>query len=166
MKDYVEAPDAELIGERLIPQFHKHLADIPILYFFCYKQKKKGGRAAMATIKKESGLAAQIICADKGWRADEFFAIEIHFETWEQLEEKHRIALIDHELCHATVESTPEGASLKIVTHDLEEFNSVIKRHGLWKNDVREMAETMRCAQIAFTIDIAGDEPALKYAAG
>jgi len=53
-----------------------------------------------------------------------------------------RKALIDHQLCHIFKGEN----SLKLVGHDVEEFNSVIVRHGLWNPSLSVIGNAVRKA--------------------
>ena len=39
--------------------------------------------------------------------------------------------------------SMPRAGELFLVSHDLEEFNAVVRRHGPWREDVRAFAEQL-----------------------
>ncbi|MCW8129609.1 MAG: hypothetical protein KIS92_04415 [Planctomycetota bacterium] len=61
-------------------------------------------------------------------------------------------ALIDHELCHCSVSVDEDGQVKKDETgkpvyrirkHDLEEFREIVKRHGLYKNDLAHFARVI-----------------------
>jgi hypothetical protein len=55
--------------------------------------------------------------------------------AWEHASTEQRVALIDHELCHVS----PDNWS--IMGHDLEEFVSVVRRHGLWQAGLVRLVE-------------------------
>jgi predicted LPLAT superfamily acyltransferase len=74
-----------------------------------------------------------------------FFVIEIAFDAWEILEKEQRVALVDHELCHCMMDE--DSGKLIMHPHDLEEFNAVVRRHGLWQPDVVTFARTLREAE-------------------
>lgn len=59
-------------------------------------------------------------------------------------------ALVDHELCHASVNLTEDGEvarddygrpEWRIRKHTIEEFHEIVARHGSWKDDVRSFVE-------------------------
>jgi hypothetical protein len=69
------------------------------------------------------------------------FVIEISASVWEGLDERGRRALVDHELMHCTIEFTDDlEMKLAIRGHDVEEFFGIVRRHGLWKGDIEQMA--------------------------
>lgn len=131
------APDAAKIAKDIIPKWHDHLKAAEIDFLFTPKEIRSKGRIVMAKTQKCSGLLEHYSKAN--------FVITISFMQWIDLSEKQKIALIDHELCHCGLDVKENGeASWVIIGHDVEEFNVVIERHGLWSKDVGEMAETIK----------------------
>ena len=66
-------------------------------------------------------------------------------DAWNDLNEAQRLALLDHECCHA--EAVVDDAGKQKVDerdrlvwryrkHDIEEFRCVVERHGLYKKDL------------------------------
>ena len=49
-------------------------------------------------------------------------------------------ALIDHELSHCILD---DNDNWKIVGHDFDGFNSVVKRHGFWTHRLQRFKKTM-----------------------
>jgi hypothetical protein len=69
----------------------------------------------------------------------------------EVLDEKKRLAILDHELCHAQVVEDEEGNTAtdhdgrpkwRVRKHDLEEFREIVARHGIYKQDILEFCKT------------------------
>lgn len=81
------------------------------------------------------------------------FIILLNQEVWEDPEftEEKKCALVDHELCHATVATDDDGPKWddrgrrvwRIRKHDIEEFHAIIHRHGCYKRDLEIFAETL-----------------------
>ncbi|SDU42295.1 putative metallopeptidase [Jiangella alkaliphila] len=74
---------------------------------------------------------------------------------WELLNEKQRVALVDHELCHFEVIEDDEvdgGRRLATRGHDLEEFTAVVERHGLWRPEVEAFAGAAIGAQLELSL--------------
>lgn len=80
------------------------------------------------------------------------FIIVLNREFWESTEvtDAQKRALIDHELCHATIAEDEDGEPkrdergrqvYRIRKHDLEEFREIVARHGIWKADIEAFAE-------------------------
>ena len=116
-----EAIEVLDIAKDLIAKDHSHLTDLPILYMFV-KKMSEWGRMQLRS-PKEVFIS--------GYR----FVMEVNHSAWVNLTEKQRIALVDHELCHAGY--NPETGEANIIDHDVEEFGEVIKRHGFWRDDVK-----------------------------
>ena len=70
--------------------------------------------------------------------------IVINAEIWRHFNYEQRTALLHHELCHVTTDYDKYG-DLKyiIVTHDLEEFNQIVRLYGNWSEDCKLMFEAM-----------------------
>ena len=63
--------------------------------------------------------------------------------------------MVDHELCHAWAEvkqkkddsdsdeelETDNPVRLGVKPHDLEEFSCIVRRHGLWRDDIQDFVE-------------------------
>jgi hypothetical protein len=56
--------------------------------------------------------------------------------VWNLFNDAQRAALIDHELCH--FRKNKETGAYDARGHDLEEFNEIVERHGIWDLTVRD----------------------------
>jgi hypothetical protein len=117
---FFEADAVKEIATELIKLYHTHLKDVPIFYLF-----NDGNMSDWATMSKRNERE-QYISVYK-------FLMEVNFKQWGMLTEEQRIALVDHELCHATIE---DGKPV-LIDHEIEEFSVVVSRHGLWRENVR-----------------------------
>jgi len=136
-QEYSPAPQVEDVARDLIDAHHSHLATVRIDYVFTTEQLKEKGKVVWGRAKKVTGLNAWLASEDRGYDSEspeEFFVIEIHRGTWLMIDEKSKRALVDHELHHLDVDI--ETSKLSIRPHDLEEFNAVVRRHGLWRDDI------------------------------
>lgn len=90
---------------------------------------------------KVSGLNAFLATerTTEGGEPEEFFAVVIAKPVWDILDEKQRLALVDHELCHFDLDE--EKGTPVLRSHDVEEFGEIVKRHGLWRDEVRRLVE-------------------------
>ena len=135
MKEYEKAQDVEMLAEGLaIPKWHQHLLGVAIAYLFTENLDPKGGKEVLAKIRKATPFEA--------FFANVALVMIVGKEAWFAMTAEQRIALVDHELCHAGV----ENGVLKLRAHDLEEFADVVKRHGLWKSDLIAFREN--CGQL------------------
>lgn len=71
------------------------------------------------------------------------FAIGFNREVWNQVDAQMREAIVDHELAHVGIKVREETgeSSWYVVKHDLEEFTSVVKRRGLYREGVRAFVD-------------------------
>lgn len=159
-----EASEAKDLAEGLIPKYHEHLEQAKILYLFTNQERKKCDRVRLASAAKVSGLQKYLSslhlsddldapAVDHG--AD--FVILIDGVIWERLTPAQRLALIDHELCHAGWVDNEDGGRFFLRGHDLEEFVAVVERHGLWKSDVQMMDAVMRQLPLPLTQSEGGE---------
>lgn len=97
--------------------------------------------------------------------ADYDFIITLNKEFWEDdaVTKEQRIALVDHELCHAAPTYNGETGEhevdergrylFRIRRHDIEEFHEVVRRNGIWKRDIaifaKELAEKRKAPMFA-----------------
>ncbi len=157
---FYPAPEVEAIANDLIPKYHQHLVDfsVNVQYRFVNKTPKHGGKEVWGTCRRISGLYAQLAeCAEED---EPFFVITISRDVWDILPHDKRVALVDHELCHACAEvkqakqeaDVPQAevddqiehdnpVRLSVKPHDLEEFACIVRRHGLWRDDVKDFVE-------------------------
>jgi predicted metallopeptidase len=142
--NYRPAPEVKEIAEDLIQKYHQHLLDfsVKLEYVFVDKTPKSKGREVWGTCRKVSSLNAFLANEQEG--TDPFFVIVISEPVWDILPPNSKAALVDHELCHAWAEASQKEdtdgsedvVKLSIQPHDLEEFSCIVRRHGLWREDV------------------------------
>lgn len=142
--NYREAPQVKKIAEELIEKYHHHLIDfdVRIDYVFVDKTPKIGGKEVWGKCQKISSLNAFL--AGENEDCDPFFVIIISEPVWDVLPPDKRRALVDHELCHTWSEASQkedtdgseDAVKLSLNPHDLEEFTCIVRRHGLWREDV------------------------------
>jgi hypothetical protein len=157
---YRAAAEVAEIAEKLIDSVHFDLVGVRIEYLFRDKAKSGHGRTIWATASKVGGRNAILAsgASDEEQPQDpkshEFFVLEVAEDIWRWLTEGQRLALVDHELMHMRCDIDEETGKPILSTrgHDLEEFRSIIDRHGFWKDDVAEMAATVtrKAKQLAF----------------
>lgn len=142
MPEYRSAIDAERIGQKLIAEHHTRLEGIRVDFVFRDKASKSNGKIVLGKARKVSGLNA-FLANDDG---HDFFVIEIAEDEWEQMPPSKRRALVDHELCHCTIDFDEDKGvvTLGIKGHDVEAFVEEIERNGLWKDDLAEFAKAAK----------------------
>ncbi|HVV37613.1 MAG TPA: putative metallopeptidase [Acidimicrobiales bacterium] len=138
--EYRYASEAGRIAGELIPEHHRGLIGCRIEFVFRSKATKTKGRVVLGSARKLTGLNAWLAgqMSEDSIVPEQFFVIELAEDEWINLSERQRRALVDHELSHCDAYIDDDG-ELKLSTrgHDLEEFTSIVERHGLWKGDVR-----------------------------
>lgn len=150
MTTYRRADEVARMGADLIAEHHHHLVDngdVRIEYLFCDPPPKSKGETVWGRARKVTGIGAWLAAEEPPDDNDHhdpepFFIIEIAEAVWNVLDHAGRKALLDHELCHLEVTIDDDGdAKLSLAAHDVEEFEQVIRRHGLWRDNVRRFVK-------------------------
>lgn len=82
------------------------------------------------------------------------YIILLNQEVWneEEFTRDKKLALVDHELCHAEISTDQEGEVRidergrkvwRTKKHDIEEFYAIVQRHGCYKRDLEIFAEEL-----------------------
>lgn len=120
----------------IIHEHHTHLieAKIQLCWKFGWK-RNKDGILTYGKCKKASDFEAELGDAD--------FIIFLNGDLWDKLTDPFKKALLDHELCHAfgLFDAEKNEWKWRVKKHDLEEFNQIVDRHGLWRREVEEFIE-------------------------
>lgn len=145
---YWPAPELAKRAQPIIKQHHSHLLGVEPLWVWREKASKSKGKVTLGKARRLTGLNAALVGAfDSGngdFYAEDYpetgdrFVIEIARDTWDELDRDQRTALLDHELCHCLTDTDDETGQLilKLVSHDVEEFEAIVRRHGLWEPDL------------------------------
>lgn len=131
------------IARELVEQYHPHIIGYPLRIVFRSQSRKRGNRVTLGTAELITGRFAWFVMTDdeKGMEGQDsghrMFWIEIAEDEWDGLSDLQRRALVDHELMHCTIEDDGDGGMvMTIADHDVEEFEEIVRRHGLWKQDL------------------------------
>lgn len=151
MGEWIHAPEVEAIAETLIDIVDRHadLRRVRIEYVFIDKAPKSKGSIVWGRARKLTGLAAFFAVERRDrppvFRAPApFFVIEISHDIWQDLDDRQRRALVDHELSHCTVDIDDEGVVvLGMIGHGIEEFAGVVERNGLWSPSSERFARAI-----------------------
>lgn len=146
--EFFKADAVEEIAENLIRTIpeHSHLAHARIAYRFREKAATKGGKIVYATMRKcPERFAALAKDENPDPNAKEFdFFLEVAFDSWQNLTDHQKHALVDHELCHAFGEENEEGfMEWSTLPHDFEGFVGNVKRYGLWDPQYESAREAL-----------------------
>jgi len=141
---YGYAEEAHEIAARVIDKWHSNLAECKIVYLF---------KDVRSWESKGKTVFAKTYKAPEQWQylSGYDIVVIVNLKAWGPMNIKQKEALIDHELCHVDKEIGKNGEpKYSLVTHDVEEFAAVIRRHGLWTKD----AQTFFTAAQQMTIKI------------
>ncbi len=122
--------DVLATAQRLISQIHPDLSDVRIVFMFRSEPALSGGKIAYAKTQK---VAAQM----RLLLEDADFIIWVSYPDWMSKQQAWRDALIDHQLTHCGVDDDGDETKYYIRPHDIEEFHTVIARHGSYTIDIQ-----------------------------
>lgn len=136
---WVEVPDSVLLlAQELVKEHHPDLSDARIGILFRETVAYSRGNPVLGHAQKTPEMLKVYLDFD--------FIIWIAADAYADMDEKRRKALIDHELCHCKI---IEGTAT-MVGHDVEEFEAIINRHGLWSTNLVRIANSIK--QMAFDL--------------
>lgn len=135
----------------LVEAHHEEItnARIALAWALSWKQDVDG-HVKLGQCKKTSDLDRELHPFD--------FVILLNAEWWQdgRVTDDQRRALLDHELCHATVKLDEDGEPARdaldrvvyrLRKHDIEEFTEIVARHGTYKRDLERFASALRRGQ-------------------
>lgn len=136
--------------DKLVKEYHPGLATARIAI------------AWMLDVKPDRDLHLTLGRCKKATDLDREFrefdvVILLNAKAWKELTEAQRAALVDHELCHATVATDKNGEEIRderdrlcyrMRKHDIEEFHAVVKRHGIYLGDIAEFLRSLHEAPL------------------
>lgn len=135
--DRDHAPALYGLLDELVAEHHmSDLADARIALMWRYEMKPdRDGHVTLGKARKVSERERQF--------HDHDFVIELNHEAWQTvLEPAQRRALLDHELEHCgRVEAEDGSSAYYLRKHDVEEFRAVVRRHGIWKQDLQDFVD-------------------------
>jgi len=146
--EFQNAYEVEHIARKCIATHHKHLVEANIRYLFrdgpwSSKDRTTWGRAIKVTAR-ERHLTGNDFC------------IVINTKVWKAIEYHQQVALVDHELSHCGRKADDDDDGNPVwyeVSHSIEDFVGVIKRHGLWSEDVQRIARAIEQHQLPSLLD-------------
>jgi hypothetical protein len=132
-----KAETVEELAKDLIRKYHSELVNIKIGYLWVNKVLKKGGREIIAKVARCSDLLRSL--------TELQVLVIVSYPTYNSLTDKQKRACIDHELTHVLVDEDLAGnPKIRIIAHDVEEFGSVIERHGLYMDDLVKLGRVVQ----------------------
>jgi hypothetical protein len=127
------SPTVMSTAQYLIENYHPDLVEANILFMFRSEPALVSGRVAYSKSQKVSAQMRTLL-------EDAHFIIWVVKEAWEAQSEEWRQALLDHELQHCGM----EDGEPYLRPHDIEEFQIIIERHGLWSVELLKTAHSIR----------------------
>lgn len=135
MTEWIKAPEEVLtIAEELIEDHYKHLLGVNIGFIFRDEAPNSGGKITLGK--------ASVVPAHMRPYVDFEFMIWLAEDKWHLANDLQKRALVDHELAHCIFK---EG-NPAMRPHDIEEFNDILERYGLWKADLWAAKTAMHTA--------------------
>lgn len=157
-RQWAAAGEVREIADDLRAGFHQALEGAYFYYVFARDTPTVKGRAVWGRVKIVGGLPAYLMSRryPESGPADPFFVMEVAWEVWQRIGYVQRIALVDHLLSHCWLR---DGLKPSLCGTDVSEFTSVIRRQGVWTDQVREMLDAAKEADeaplLAATVGIA-----------
>lgn len=140
-------PIYKLLRE-LVKAHHEEIIDARIAVAWCTSWRPDvDGRVILGKCVKASDLHRELAPFD--------FVILLRKSFWQDLHvsPEQRTALLDHELCHATVRLDDRTLDpvldergrkvYRVRKHDIEEFRDVVARYGCYKSDLEQFAKAL-----------------------
>lgn len=132
---FCEAAQPKAIAKALIAAIHGELVDAHIAYLFC-----EDIRTRDRIVLGKAARAASVL----GYLSGFDFVLRFNWTAWGPLTPPQRIALVDHELAHCTRD---DKGAYSLLSHDVEEFASIVQRWGLWKPDLVQFNAAIQNSQ-------------------
>lgn len=143
---YLSGQPYELLSEIRAEQ-HFDIAEAKIALAWKKGTKPNAdGKIVLGRCVKATDLQRELVDYD--------FVILLNQEYWEDpaFDRAKKLALLDHELCHAARALDSDGEPMidskqrpvwRVRGHDVEEFEEIVTRHGIWKRDLERFAEAI-----------------------
>lgn len=140
--EYSSAESVEAVAQSLLATYHPELATARIAYMFIDRVPRKGGRELFGKAVKVSGRWENLTELD--------FCIEVSLPKWQELSEAQRAALVDHLMERCSGEEEDDGAyKWTLREPDVQEFSTILKRHGNWNESLTSFIEVAQSLDIA-----------------
>lgn len=137
MSGYFELADDGLLSlaQNVIDTYHPYLKQAGARFGFVFRsepQKRKGSKVL---------AAVSVVSSQVKMHLDLDYLIWVSRDDWDDMSEKQRIALLDHEFCHCCMNEKFEWSTRD---HDIQEFSIIIDRHGFWNDGLLRVAEVVQ----------------------
>ncbi|MDU2064388.1 MAG: putative metallopeptidase [Sporomusaceae bacterium] len=140
---YDASDDLIEMASELIQENHSHLVEAKIKYLF---------RDGTWEVKRrETWGQAKKVGKELNFLTGYDFIVTIHQDVWWQLGVEHRKALLDHELQHCSAGTDDHGnKTWYIQGHDFEDFQAIVRRHGLWSPALKKIETLLNQTELQF----------------
>jgi hypothetical protein len=126
----------EFFVKPIIQEFRQDLVNAKIMTMTRSGNWKSQGQVVWGNATKVNEQMKSIL-GEASSEVD--FVITVNEEVWYQLSREERMALVDHELAHCFVDEDEDGnPKYTLIGHDIEEFWSIIRRHGPWREAIEK----------------------------
>jgi len=151
-KIYGGADVVEEIANRLIPTYHSEIASARIQYIFEDTASMKNGKPVLGKVRKVTGAMEYLL--------DKDFIMMVAMDCWQQMDESHRVALVDHLLERCSGEEDEKTGDMKWILRepDVQEFTTILRRHGAWTVDLEGLVSVAQEIQIEERVQEVEDE--------
>lgn len=159
---YEHSVEVEKIARELIQKYHKHLVEANFAFLMRYSNSWTSKRKTLwGTAEKVS--AKTKFLTDTGDEDGIDFIVTINATIWKGLTLDMKKALVDHELCHCARGDDDKAGNPTwyIDGHSVEDFTAVIRRYGLWSEEVKAVIraiEDSKTQQTEIFADGAGSD--------
>lgn len=145
--------DPRAIAEKLVANEPSHAdlkaGEVSVLFVLRTEPKVKLDKVELGSLAlpqfggKLGAMAKWLMIQQCGHLPD--FVMTLDHSFWTQATPEQRLALVDHELTHGTIAKDKHGELRfgddgrpvwTIRPHDIEEFDSIVERHGEWLPDI------------------------------
>lgn len=140
---FEQAPESVLIlAARLIDEHHSRLAEARISYLMRNGTWKKKGDIVDADVTVISGA--------NRFELDKHYRVTVNAEVWSQSDDAMRAYILDKQLSRCVKEETASG-DVKWSTQNyyVQEFPSLIARHGLVTDQLRQLEQVVKRSSAA-----------------
>lgn len=159
-REYQVSEEIERIAHTVINEHHEHLRRASIAYVMKMCERDQKGQPKIPALSTRVGVfaaVAKIRTVPALWQclAGFDFVVEVDEARWMFLADEQQMAVMDHELCHATEDEN----GWYVRDHDVEEFADVLARHGAWYGRLDAFVKSAP-EQIEMKFDGAGSQDA------
>lgn len=133
MDVYMADDDIQNTVKELIANHHPDLVMVEDKIAVIMREKASKAGDAVFLGKSKKAPAIMAVLGTRDWQ----FIIELADDEWQSLNNKQRVALLDHHLCACRVDVDEQSGGVKrtyIQPPDVSFFRDEVERHGFWRS--------------------------------